>query len=253
MVKNNNITYVLASISLISLALAIFIPALAPLSFIGLAPLFQIYEKGKTRVGVIHVFVILLIIYILWSLHHSISVWYMPMLYAVAMSLSLIIFSFTDRYAKNRIGLFTIIIYWLAFEFIMLEIDNRYAIYLLGNIFGSQPELMSWNAYTGLIGASMWILTINILIYYAVFRKNRFLDKRIHWPGLLLTITLIVLSLLIQPDTPAIEAHDLIQGNSALKQRAGNGEYIGKTAVWVSALLILYGFVKREINRDGRT
>lgn len=258
MEKNNkqDLLLILASITL--LVLVKFVNIFPVWVFFGLVPLFVLFHNQQKEASVkpllfLKIFSVFLVVFLIWNCSYFNSTaisWLFPVIYSVAITFSFIIYSFTNKYAKNRLGFFTILIYWLAIEFLMYYAHPQFSRFMLATAFNEHPEYVSWNVHTGFMGVSLWILLANITLFYALFKDQAMSKGKINPVALIITITIIALPALFNNDTTAILHLDLLnEGTNASKQISGNGEYIGKTAVWVSILLILYSFVKKEVNK----
>ena len=65
-----------------------------------------------------------------------------------------------------------LISFWVAFEYLHLNWDLTWPWLTLGNVFAACPCLVEWYSITGTLGGTVWILTINFLIYWELlFRK----------------------------------------------------------------------------------
>lgn len=63
---------------------------------------------------------------------------------------------------------FSLIIFWLAFEFLHHNWTLPWPWLSLGNGFANSVKLVQWYEFTGILGGSLWILLSNILIYSAI-------------------------------------------------------------------------------------
>ncbi|MBL6445004.1 hypothetical protein JMN32_01700 [Fulvivirga sp. 29W222] len=240
------------------LGLAKITPAFSFLIFIGLVPLYALLfnqqkEASPKELLLLKVFVILLTTFLIWngsSSNTHLIQWLLPIAYAMAITGAFIIFSFTNKHAKNRLGFFTISIYWLAIEFLLYRAHPQFSRFMLGSVFNNHQAFISWDIHTGFMGVSLWVLLSNITLFNGTLKDRSPLRGNISWPTLAFVIAIIVIPTLLSPDTAAITQADLLNDKFlSAKQISGDGEYIGKTAVWVSILLILYSFVKKEVNK----
>lgn len=251
----NRISYVLMGMSAAFFVGAGFIPQFPFFIFAALAPLFLLFEHGRKENAALphlfgRIFIVLLVSFLAWNTKYTFLTWMdwmVPLIHALAITLAFVVFHFTDKHAKNRLGVFTLIIYWLAMEFLLLQGHPAFARFFLASAFDQYPGLIGWNAYTGFLGVSLWILIVNVLLFYSVFAEDRLFKGKISWPGLAGSLLLGCLPVFFGADTIAIVREDLVTGDAMSKQLAGSGEYIGKTAVWVAVLLLLYSFVRREV------
>lgn len=63
------------------------------------------------------------------------------------------------RISKWRYGIFCMI--WAGYELFWLYWDIPYPMFSLGVVFGNFPFLIQWYSITGIIGGSLWILSVN--------------------------------------------------------------------------------------------
>ncbi len=98
---------------------------------------------------------------------------------------------------KNLIGRFTLIPYWIAFEYLHHHWDLSWPWLSLGNGLASYHRWIQWYEFTGMQGGTFWILWVNILIYQTVttFSKQNVLPKAVLATSAL--IIPVVISLLI--------------------------------------------------------
>ena len=74
-------------------------------------------------------------------------------------------FYFTKKNFGNRIGYASLIIYWIAFEYIHHNWELSWPWLTLGNAFATHPDWVQWYEYSGTTGGSLWILVTNIVAY----------------------------------------------------------------------------------------
>ena len=86
------------------------------------------------------------------------------------------LFHITHRRLSGISAAYTALIgYVLTAEFIHLRWDLNFPWLNLGNGFAAYPKLIQWYEYTGIFGGSLWILLVNILIFF--FVRDRILLK----------------------------------------------------------------------------
>ena len=69
------------------------------------------------------------------------------------------------------IGSLALIAYWISFEWLHHQWELTWPWLSLGNSFAHLPWLVQWYEYTGIFGGSLWILSLNLLLWQA-FRQN---------------------------------------------------------------------------------
>jgi apolipoprotein N-acyltransferase len=75
---------------------------------------------------------------------------------------------FKDKFGRKA-GYFSLIAFWMAFEFIHLNWQLSWPWLSLGNVFASQPDWVQWYEYTGIGGGTLWVLVVNMLVYDWMF------------------------------------------------------------------------------------
>ncbi len=62
---------------------------------------------------------------------------------------------------------------WMAFEFMHYRWDLEWPWLTMGNVFAAWPSWVQWYAFTGVLGGTLWILTVNVLVYHAIRSKGK--------------------------------------------------------------------------------
>lgn len=83
---------------------------------------------------------------------------------ALFMTVVFQLFHVVHRRAGDVLGYSSLIIFWLAFEYLHLHWELSWPWLTLGNVFSTQPMWVQWYEWTGSLGGSLWILSVNILI-----------------------------------------------------------------------------------------
>ncbi len=78
------------------------------------------------------------------------------------------LFRVTKKKLGDLIGYTSFIFYWLTFEYIHLTWDLSWPWLTLGNVFATSTSWVQWYEYTGTTGGSLWVLIVNILIYWSM-------------------------------------------------------------------------------------
>ncbi len=144
--------------------------------FVGFIPLLWV-EKNLSQDGKIsiwenfkfafHTFVVWNILTTYWVANSA----FVPGIIAIfansfLMTIPFLLFHLAKNKLKNTwIGLFSLVTFWLSFEFIHLRWEISWPWLTLGNGLAGCTQLVQWYEYTGVPGGSLWILLINILIY----------------------------------------------------------------------------------------
>jgi len=70
------------------------------------------------------------------------------------------------RLATNRtFGLFALVCFWIAYEYLHQTWDLNFPWMTLGNGFAVNHQWIQWYEYTGVYGGTIWIWVLNILIF----------------------------------------------------------------------------------------
>ena len=96
----------------------------------------------------------------------------------------------------NVFGYFSLILFWLSFEYFHLQNWGLSWPWLtLGNIFASHPGLVLWYQFTGTSGGSLWILVVNVLLFQWLWQlvKHRSFSRQ----ALITAIALVILPVLL--------------------------------------------------------
>ena len=82
---------------------------------------------------------------------------------SLMMSCSFYLFHKIKKKTNNRIGNIAFIAVWISMEFLHLNWDLSWPWLTLGNVFANFPSLIQWYEYTGVLGGSFWVLSVNVL------------------------------------------------------------------------------------------
>ncbi|MBL4654835.1 MAG: apolipoprotein N-acyltransferase [Bacteroidia bacterium] len=89
---------------------------------------------------------------------------------SLLMSIPIMLFQQTKQRLGVRLGYWSLICYWIGFEYIHLNWELDWPWITLGNGLAMYPDWVQWYEYTGHLGGSLWIWIINILFYLAIFK-----------------------------------------------------------------------------------
>jgi len=157
------------------------------LLFLGFVPLLVVeYEQWKNREnnhasGIIPYILLSISVWVLlttWWVYISTPV---GIVATILVNTSLVggaflLFHITHRKLSGATAAYTALIgYMLTAEYIHLRWDLNFPWLNLGHGFGAYPKLIQWYEYTGIFGGSLWILLVNIMLFF--FVRDRFLMK----------------------------------------------------------------------------
>jgi apolipoprotein N-acyltransferase len=75
---------------------------------------------------------------------------------------------FKEKFGR-RTGYFSLIAFWMMFEYIHLNWELSWPWLNLGNVFASSADWVQWYEYTGIGGGTLWVLLANVMIYDWLF------------------------------------------------------------------------------------
>ena len=91
---------------------------------------------------------------------------------ALLMCLPLMAFRQTKKRLGNRIGYFSLPIFWIAFEQLHLRWDLTWPWLTLGNGFAAAPQWVQWYEFTGFLGGSVWVWVVNLLFFKVLIKTH---------------------------------------------------------------------------------
>ena len=221
--------------------------------FLGLAPLFALTDRATSTTSVWEkmewVLLALSFSFLasrLFDLSHLVA----SIAFGILFTLPFIGYVWVKQTLGPQVGKISIVLFWLALEYILLKVYAPNSIFL-ADALRLQPVWTLWNLHTGYLGASLWILIANLMVYYAFLSQNPF---RWHW--ILLALIFIV--------TPFFSSYFLesapITRNDMLNLYSENstttnvmylarGEFVVRTAAWVSTLILLFTLIKSQTTK----
>ena len=198
--------YLLAILSGVMISLGWFTPCPTLVMLVSIVPLLfaenliaNDSKKAKLlRVGLLaFIYVYLQDLFILYPLTLLLKKWTFlifccnSLLYAFLFAL----FSLVKRKCGNRWGCISFVAFSVLFDFIMQNIDASFPAIPMGWMLIGMNEtglpFMQWYEYTGLLGGSVWILTVNVIAYILIW--NRIEKKKLNVPLLSAFIAIVVL------------------------------------------------------------
>ncbi len=100
------------------------------------------------------------------------------------------LFHLTKRWVGQKQGYWGLIILWIAFEYLHLNWELSWPWLTLGNVFANDPEFVQWYEYTGALGGTFLILSINLLLFQFV---DRYLsDGERKWQPLIYALVILL-------------------------------------------------------------
>jgi apolipoprotein N-acyltransferase len=251
MVKKNNTPSFLLFASSGALMTAGWLMAPFPfLIFLGLAPLFALSDRAETGSPVLekmeYMLVAIGISFVSFAAIHGNSV-VGALITSIVMTLPFVAHAWVRQVLGSRTGKITIVLFWLAAEYILLQVDSGSGLFLADTM-RFQPAWTRWNVNTGYLGGSLWILLGNWCVYYTFLSASA-----IRWKWFPLVILLLLGPILYsyQLVTSPITREDMVnlyEGSSSHPDVAylARGEFIVRTSAWLSTLILIFTFVKSQ-------
>ncbi|NOY95663.1 MAG: apolipoprotein N-acyltransferase [Chlorobi bacterium] len=76
------------------------------------------------------------------------------------------------RRLPGNLGYISLIVFWISFEFFHYHWQIEWPWLTLGNGFANNVKMVQWYEVTGVFGGSLWILTVNILLFLLLMRLH---------------------------------------------------------------------------------
>lgn len=81
------------------------------------------------------------------------------------MTAPFLLFHYVKRHAGPRLGYLSLIVLWISFEYLFLNVQVTFPWILLGNAFANDIQFVQWYEITGTLGGTLWVLVVNVLIF----------------------------------------------------------------------------------------
>jgi len=224
------------------------------LIFVGFAPFFAIVDQGKEDDRFWNLSELILAgLTISFFAAHLFDVKFLVAVISqsIAFTLAFVGYAFAYQSLGSRLGKFTIIIFWLGIEYVLLKIPFRDQTIFLADALQLQTAWQHWNIYTGYLGVSLWILITNLFLYLAVLK-----EEKVNWGWVGLAVFCIAGPIAFSVLTEGtlvtrLNMLNLYDGDTKFlpKEYVESGELIPRTAAWVSALIILLSLIKNKTKK----
>ena len=122
-------------------------------------------------------------------------------------ALVFLLFHLTKRNLGRQFGNFSLMVYWVAWEYLYMNTEISWPWLNLGNGFAKDISIVQWYELTGVLGGTLWVLAVNLVIFalirhYIVYKSFAHQLSRIIFLALLILVP-VLLSLYIFNDYQA--------------------------------------------------
>ncbi|HEX2395530.1 MAG TPA: apolipoprotein N-acyltransferase [Bacteroidales bacterium] len=142
--------------------------ALIPLLFVE-----DYLDQNKTEFGSGSFFLYSALAFLVWN---SATTWWIYNATAIGVILAVLIntmmwslvmwlFHVIKRRMGMQIGYFSLILFWITWEYFYHNTEISWPWLSLGNGFSYNIRIIQWYEFTGIFGGSLWVLVLNILIF----------------------------------------------------------------------------------------
>jgi hypothetical protein len=247
--KNKLSPYLLFIIASLLLTAAWLMKSFPVFIFAGLAPLFAITDHAqKENVwNKLELVGIALTISFLAGQVFEVSSLIYAMIQAIVITLGFVVFTFTRQSLGTRLGKLPLILFWLALEYSFLKLHVTDDVLFLADSLQLKTEWFQWTEKTGYIGVSFWILMANLIFYHGIFQQGVRLPYLIAF--LIVVGAPIVYSYALSVEVfidrnmmSTFYQDKIVSSIPSFYQE--KGEWIPRTAAWISVLIILFASVK---------
>jgi apolipoprotein N-acyltransferase len=224
------------------------------LIFVGLAPFLAIVDQGKEDERFWNLSELILVgLTISFFAAHVFQFQFLVVAISqsIALTLAFVGYAFAYQSLGSRLGKFTIIIFWLGIEYVLLKTPFRNQIIFLSDSLQLQPTWQRWNIYTGYLGSTLWILLTNLFIYLSLLKTEK-INRILVGLSILCVAGPIIFSVMSEElSITRLNMLNLYDGDVKMlsKEYMERGELIPRTAAWVSGLIILLSLVKNKTKK----
>jgi apolipoprotein N-acyltransferase len=107
-------------------------------------------------------------------------------------SLVMWLFHLVKRRLGPQVGYFSLILFWITWEYFYHNSEISWPWLSLGNGFAYNIRLIQWYEYTGILGGSLWVLLTNVLLFNLIKGYTGDIPRRRLMAQLILILAIIV-------------------------------------------------------------
>ncbi len=184
--------WLLAILSGLLLGMSWPVNGFAPLAFIALIPMLLIRTYILQNPTLFSRGAMVLYSYVTFLVFNLFTTWWVAYSTLVGGVLAFLLNSFfmalvfglahivDSRIMKGKTGFFILIFFFISFEYLHMNWELTWSWLNLGNVFSEYPNFVQWYEYTGVLGGSIWVITINLIIQQAILRWIKY-DRKIQY------------------------------------------------------------------------
>ncbi len=181
---------------------------------------------------------------------------YLLFIYPIGIALFTSIYWLVKKNLNSNLGLMTVIIYWLSFEYFALQINPQFGNYFVFGILAKTP-IINFSSATGFLGYTLWGLISNLLLAFVLYDSKAPFKIKFRVLSLIYATVIITapiwLSLFWNIDGENISRQMMIDVYAGFQVENTDylkrGEWLGRTSAWVAVLLTIYSLVKKKISK----
>ena len=222
------------------------------LIFAGLAPAFALVDYAEGEFFWNKLELVLIITFAGYFSAHGLNTKALipSLVQSIAVTIAFAGFSFTRQSLGTRLGRLPLLLFLLTLEYIILKTGIGGKAVFLADALKFKIEWIRWTEVTGYLGVSLWILFANHLLYLGALRHG----MSVPWLVVFLAVVLVPVGYSYILTAGGADRDMMLghYGNLPGKHTGTyeqNGEWIPRTAAWVSALIVIFAFVKSYIKR----
>jgi len=110
---------------------------------------------------------------------------------SLLMSLVFLLYHIVAKKISQKWSRLFLVTLWISFEYLHLHWDFSWPWLNLGNVFSENITWIQWYEFTGTFGGSLWVLFINILVFYQ-FSNGKSVKKIIPISSLFIGIPIVI-------------------------------------------------------------
>ncbi len=178
-----------------------------PLIFVALVPLLMAAENTKTAARFFGLSFWGLLVWntgTTWWMWNSTDVGTIAAIMFNSMLMTFPWWGYFQLKKKGKLaGYFSLIAFWMCFEYIHHNWQLSWPWLTVGNVFAAYPDTVQWYEYTGVQGGTLWVMLMNILVYEAwISYQQKKLNKKLVWSIVIGLIFPLFISYFVKPVLP---------------------------------------------------